>query len=90
MKTIHKFVLENNDTQKIKVHIVKFLDVQIQDGVPCLWALVSTTEQPFTSYIHVYGTGHPIGVEVCHTHEYLATYQLPHIHFVGHVYVPKL
>lgn len=74
MKAIWKFPFKVNDT--IKIYIpegAKFLSVQTQDGVPCLWALVEPDAPKVLMLFDIYGTGHPMpddpGV-------YIGTFQL--------------
>jgi len=41
MKTIWKYELENISEQTIEIpHDSTLLDVQVQNGMPCIWALV--------------------------------------------------
>jgi hypothetical protein len=49
------------------------LDVQVQEGVPVIWALVETETETVTRFFVVYGTGHP--VEARHQ-RYVGTFQL--------------
>lgn len=60
MRKIYKYALEIVDRQALYIpgH-AKLLDVQIQNGVPCLWALVDTNEEERERVIQIFGTGHP-------------------------------
>ena len=48
------------------------LTVQVQDGTPCLWALVDPAAMMLPRTFRCYGTGHPVAVV---RHEYVGTYQ---------------
>jgi hypothetical protein len=37
-----------------------FLDVQMQDGVPCMWFIVDDEEPKEIRDFVIYGTGHPV------------------------------
>jgi hypothetical protein len=51
-----------------------FLDIQVQNGVPCLWALVDETKQDYEDRsIAIYGTGHPLPEELG---KYIASFQM--------------
>lgn len=84
MDTIWKFPLTLTDVQEIILPAgARLLTVQLQDNVPCLWALVNDyigLTQVRTIEIH--GTGNPI--EGNHQRRYIATFQQPP--FVWHVF----
>ena len=92
MITIYKYELAVVDEQTISADIVRFLDIQIQHGVVCLWALVDNSPHPHmpNHLITIFGTGHPFPIKILSTHEFLSTIQLPGVNFVGHVFVPRL
>ena len=74
MKQIWKFPLETTDSQKIEMPVdAEILTVQLQNGVPCIWAIVNT-DAPTNEYreILIFGTGH----DVENQSEYIGTYQL--------------
>ena len=56
MRSIYKYSLLNPYT-KIEGRIEKLLDVQIQNGVPVIWAIVDTELINRKFYIYCYGTG---------------------------------
>lgn len=72
MKTIYKYPLQITDRQTIDMPgDAQLLTVQMQLGVPCLWALVEPEMPQRNHVIQIYGTGHPAddaGV-------YIATFQ---------------
>lgn len=80
MRTIHKFPIENPNNIQIELHpTAEILDVQTQDGVPCVWALIPDTEAPkvFRTF-KVYGTGHSI-IESSHRLSYVGTFQMDNL-----------
>lgn len=84
MKTIYKYLLKTEDYQLINIHKnAKLLTVQIQQGVPCLWALVETDEKTEDINILTRGTGHRI-IET--DIEYVGTYQLLGGGLIFHVF----
>jgi len=59
MKVIHKFPLKLTDSQQIKMpERAEILSVQMQGGVPCIWAQVDTDYDLETRLFYIYGTGH--------------------------------
>jgi hypothetical protein len=83
-KTIWKFPLEITDVQTIDVpEGSKFLAVQVQRDVPCLWVLVDPTAPKERFEIHTVGTGNPAPDGL----EYLGTYQVVALNLVFHVFV---
>jgi hypothetical protein len=83
MRAIYKFPLRTTDHQEIYLPVgAEILTVQIQHGVPCLWALVEG-DDPVTKHgITIVGTGHP----VADVGTYLGTYQLNSGAMVFHVF----
>ena len=74
MKSIWKFPIEAVGIQGIPMPLgAKLLDVQIQAGQPCLWALVDPAAEKVTRQISVYGTGHPM---LLPDQPYIASFQL--------------
>lgn len=59
MITIHKYQLDINDTIVVRTHTgARILSVQVQNGVPCIWALVDTNSEKVTRILQCRGTGH--------------------------------
>jgi hypothetical protein len=84
MLTIWKFPLTVEDEQRI--HPPKgaeFLTIQIQNGEPCLWALVDTDRPKDSIKLITKGTGHPIKDK--EIGKYIGTYQYKG-NFVFHVF----
>ena len=83
METIWKYELETTDHQELELPLAaKVLTVQMQNGKPCLWALVDTEEQKAGQSICIFGTGHPVEF----VGDYLGTYQLNDGALVFHVF----
>jgi hypothetical protein len=61
----------------------RILSVQVQHGVPCLWALVDFAvleAQPYA--FRIYGTGHPVD----NAGEYIGTFQMNGGDLVFHMF----
>lgn len=85
MQTIWKFNLEISDMQTLSMpEGATILDVQIQDGVPCLWAIVDTQAVTVERVIEICGTGSPMHVDMGVRRKHISTFQQPP--FVWHVF----
>ena len=82
---IWKFPLEAKDTQEIAMPIgARVLCVQIQRGIPCLWADRCQEGAPQASRVFfTHGTGHPMPK---YPGKYIGTYQIEKSALVFHVY----
>lgn len=87
MKTIYKYPLEITDRQEIEMpREARILAVQVQNNVPCLWAVVDT-ELPLKERIFdTFGTGNPVDNYINYTHNYIGTYQVRGGSLVFHVF----
>lgn len=56
MNAIWKFPLNNEETP-IEAHVIEFLTVQMQNGQPCVWAIVDPDRPPKKYKICIIGTG---------------------------------
>lgn len=86
MKTIFKYPLSVIDEQEISMPVsARILCVQVQRGVPCLWALVDPDDSQTPRSIRIVGTGHPIrwGAGIEH---YIGTFQALEGALVFHVF----
>lgn len=82
--TIYKYPLETTDEQKIEMPKgANILTVQVQNGTPCLWALVNPENRPEQRIISIFGTGNPIKPANI---VYIGTYQLMEGKLVLHVF----
>ena len=87
MKSIWKFPIEITDEQKVFMpRTAKILSVQVQQGTPCVWALVDTEEQKTERTLVVHGTGHPC---VCDSSEFVGTFQVAGGSLVFHLFEKK-
>lgn len=58
MKTIYKYALKVKGLQEIELpEGYEILDVQMQNGIPCIWALVDTENVPVKMEVHIFATG---------------------------------
>lgn len=73
-RAIWKYPLALRDVQGIDMPSgANILCVQVQAGVPCLWAIVDTEARNVMRRIRIVGTGHPIEVE---GEPYIGTFQI--------------
>lgn len=88
MKRIFKYPLKVTDLQKISMpKDSTLLTVQVQKGIPCLWALVDMDKETEKRLIGIIGTGNPVPENVL---RYIGTFQaLENNWFVGHVFEVK-
>lgn len=84
---IWKFPLEIIDSQEIEVPpLHRCLSVQIQQGTPCLWALVDDADkQRVQARIRVFGTGHPIDASITNL-VFIDTFQVMQGSLVFHIF----
>ena len=76
-KTIWKYQLETIDNQSIEIPInAKILTVQMQENIPCLWALVDPSAGKEIRHVEIFGTGHPISYDHPGERNYIGSYQL--------------
>lgn len=74
MKTIWKYQLDVTDEQLVPMKQgSQILAVQVQVGIPCIWALVDTSKPSEDRMFCIYGTGHPIEDE---PGQFIGTFQL--------------
>lgn len=84
--TIWKLQFKIADTQEIELPAgARILCVQIQHGIPCLWALVNPDNERITRTLYVRGTGHPCGEEIERS-TYIGTIQLYTGSLIFHVF----
>jgi hypothetical protein len=75
MRTIYKYPLNLTDTQQIKLpKLAECLTVQMQQGHPCMWAIVDPAQPTEVLTVHLVGTGHPVPSKVGAL-QYLGTVQ---------------
>ena len=80
---IFEYLLLINDSQTVWMPAKsKILDIQMQMGVPVMWALIDESSDGINVTINMYRDGYDLGSEV--KGEYLATVQ--DREFVGHYF----
>ena len=85
-KTIWKYELEITDNQNILMPIgAEILTVQMQDGTPCLWALVNPKAEMESIVIEIYGTGTDL-YDMGTARKYISTFQAENGGLVFHVF----
>ncbi len=85
MKSIWKYPLELIDVQLIGMpKDAEILAAQMQNGVACLWALVTPDAPKHLRAIEIHGTGNPFDEHVGVSRKFIATFQQPP--FVWHVF----
>ena len=86
MKVIWKYEITENS--KISIEMPKdaeILDVQVQDSVPCIWALVEPKAEPISRMFEIFGTGHTMQ-DVPYKRKYIGTFQLSGDRLVYHLF----
>ena len=87
MKTIHKYQLINIDSE-VKVEMPRFaqiLTLDIQRGIPCIWAIVHTEDKPITRTFIIKGTGHDC-TDLGDDTPYIGTFFIHQENLVFHVF----
>ena len=81
---IWKFEIKVTDRQIVPMPAgAKLLDVQMQRGVCCIWAMCEPRAPSEPRHIAIYGTGEPVPDE---PGEYVATFQMVDEALVFHVF----
>jgi hypothetical protein len=84
MRTIHKYQLQVVDNQSVIMpRGARIMTVQVQRGIPSLWAEVDDQAEVEQRTILTYGTGHPLWSELA---TYLGTYQIQNGDLAFHVF----
>lgn len=84
MKTIWKYQLDAVGKQRVYMkQKAEILAVQVQDGNPCIWALVDPEQSSIQRTLRIYGTGQPIEDD---PGRYIGTFQFDGGSLVFHVF----
>lgn len=85
LNVIYKYRLETTDDQYLVLPTgAKFLAVQVQDRIPCVWVQQDEDRhEKERHHIRIYGTGHWMAQD---PGVYVGTYQLMDGNLVFHVY----
>jgi hypothetical protein len=88
MRVIYKYDLQVTEVQTIELPAgAEILTVQMQHGMPQLWALIDPNElgrEPVG--IVIIGTGHPIDDAAIKLLKYINTFQVDDGNFIFHVF----
>ena len=84
MKTVFKYKLQTTDSQQIEMpESSEVLCVQMQNGIPFIWAKVDTNNELKKRHFVIVGTGHPLPSNPLN---YIGTYQLQYGGLVFHLF----
>jgi hypothetical protein len=86
MRKIFKYPFSVSD--KIEINMpseAEILSVQVQDEVPCIWAIVNTDSKIKIHTFFIYGTGQNV-LGWDNGMNYIGTFQLFGGKFVGHLF----
>lgn len=86
IKVIYKYPLTHGSVQQIEMpYDAEVLCVQMNNGIPCLWALHSKEKGVAKLSFEMFGTGHPIPEG---TRKYIGTFQVEELGamYVFHVF----
>jgi hypothetical protein len=77
MLTIHKFPFDISDYVSIQIpRDARILHVELQRGVPTMWALVDTNKQSEAVHFRVFGTGYEIDPHIVEDQDsYIKSFQ---------------
>lgn len=80
---IYKYPIKVTDRQDVIIPLnAKILSLQVQENIPCIWALVDPEEKETrTVNLETFGTGHPIHSDMGVSREFVATYQINELVF---------
>ena len=83
-RTISKFQFEPNDRIEFTMPIgAEILTVQMQNGQPCVWALVNPQVKTEKRILRIVGTGHTI---IDKLGKYIGTFQLMEGQLIFHLF----
>jgi hypothetical protein len=86
-KQIWKF--EIKDPSKTILEMPKnaqILTIQMQNEIPCIWALVTPVNEKELRHFEIYGTGHDIIYHYNTNREYINTFQMHNESLVFHLF----
>lgn len=84
---IFKYQIPIKDKFNLRIpgNNAQFIKLQLQDEIPCLWALVRDQDPLYFYNFRLYGTGHEIDVN---SRIHIGTFQLRD--FVGHLFLDQV
>lgn len=84
---IYKYPIALESQQRVKMPAeAQILTLQMQNGQPCIWALVDENASLVPRTICTYGTGRQMPTEKAEIGHYIGTYQLEAGALVFHVF----
>lgn len=84
MKKIYKYQIHDLAMREIELPKgAEILTIQMQDGMPCLWALVDQNQPAEKRPILIIGTGHAILIDIV---RYISTFQMLDGRLVWHAF----
>lgn len=84
---IYKYPLQIEDRQIIEMpRGARILSIQVQNGVPCIWAQVNPKSEKEKRVIYIVGTGHDLEDFIFDSCGYRGTFQLHGGALVFHVF----
>lgn len=88
MAVVYKYQLVVTDRQLVTMpKEAKILTVQVQNGTPCIWALVNPENETEDVPIRIHGTGHNISDP--ERLAYIGTFQMPRYGLVFHAFLEQ-
>jgi hypothetical protein len=88
MKTIYKYMVTFGDKTEFSAPSdFKALSLQMQNGVPCIWAIVDTQAEMKTYTVYCLNTGETMLLGMILNSQYLGTVVLPREGLVKHFYI---
>lgn len=88
MGVVYKYQLVVTDRQKVTMpKDAKVLTIQVQNGTPCIWAMVEPKNPEEEVTIRIHGTGH--NISDTERLEYIGTFQWRNYGFVFHAFKEK-
>lgn len=86
---VYKYPIEVTDYQSVTLpQNAEILTVQVQNGQPCIWALVNPENETVERNLRIVGTGHPIDDEARKL-IYIGSFQMYGGRLVFHVFEIK-
>jgi hypothetical protein len=90
MMKVFKYPIEVTDYQSVTLpQNAEILTVQVQNGMPCIWALVNPDNKAEVRKFRLAGTGHDISTDEARKLNYIGTIQMRNGMLVFHLFEIK-
>lgn len=96
MQTIYKYQITNLDGVTLHVPYCgdltfdkQVLHCDVQNGVPCIWALVDNEQEQRAIRVVTYGTGHDVSEAITRGLKHIGSFMLLGGGFVGHAFAER-